>query len=259
MWRFFLQLCVLSGTAIAQQSLVLTFSNSTNTELNYKKTNTGYYNHISDSPSSGWDIFTQPLIYTDGTLSNFTVSIADVANKTANVTSFSGDAEKIKQLFGTNAINGVLTRESAPILQLSNLTAGSYTLHVLAARGNKAISEDIPTTYSLAPYKNETISVTTSIEAFSTSVSIPEPQLVEETSIKAYTINTSSTANYASNWVLIKFDIDLENDITKLTLNASGNYGNIAGIVLTTIPEPTVSMLSVITFAALAFTRRRKL
>lgn len=243
-----------TGMVFAEQTILITFERNSTTKHSKEKSGNVHYNklYIPDK-TSGY--YKTELSYTDGSDSTVSISVKQSGPSDSDITDFKGDYSAIYTIFPENSIHGILSYDSKELLYLWNLPAGSYTLYILGARGNHGLNKAMTTTYGLS-VSGENLNVSASVVAYCTAEGKTPPE-VDDGKIKAYTINTDSTKNLASNWVLMKFDFILETELEKLAICASGNNGNIAAVALTTIPEPTTPILSILALALLTGRRRR--
>lgn len=257
MWRFLCFLLVLVPFTGAQ-TLIVTFGDDSVDKIELKEKSGISYNVISNKDNATEPFFQIPastLKNTDGSDFDYALSVAPIDAGKAKISSFSGDdVTMINELFGLNSISGVLSQGSETMLNFKMLKAGSYTLSVLAARGDSMQGKEYLTTYYLDCSSLVDIKVNATVIASHTSTwEISE----NSTKVKALTVNTSGESNKAENWVLMQFDVTLLNDVKNLKLCASGNYGNVAAVAFSVVPEPTSSVLSVLALSAMVSRRRR--
>ncbi len=212
------------------------------------------YNKLSTGTTTYSYYRAEGLLNTEGIATDVSVSIRQMAETKANISSFVGDSTAIYTIFPKESILGVLTYSAPEILFLYNLSAGSYTLHILAGRGNSP-SPNMATSYSLttAP-KNSFASLQANIVAYNATGTAPT--ILDGVEIKAFT-NKAGSQNSAADWALMRFDFTLEDNIEKVGVYAVGFNSNVAGIALTCIPEPSGLCLLGTALSLLATRRKR--
>lgn len=241
---------------MAGETVLITFGEAgSNSYTPSRSTDGVYYNKLSTGTKTYSYYKEEGLLNTEGIETGVTVSIRQMAETKANISSFVGDSTAIYTIFPKESILGVLTYSSPEILYLYNLSAGSYTLHILAGRGNSP-SPNLATSYSLttAPM-NSFASLQANIVAYNATGTAPT--ILDGVEIKAFTNKAGSQQNSAADWVLMQFDFTLEDSIEKVGVYAVGFNSNVAGIALTCIPEPSGLCLLGAALTLLATRRKR--
>lgn len=145
-------------------------------------------------------------------------------------------------LGGCVNVNGALSATSGFTLSLNNLSLGSYTLTILAGRGNN-YGSGFSSSYSLGGTNVSNISAT--LDDYSTG--------------SAASINgaTATGTTHTGDWMLVTYTFDVTADHTQLDISALGGSASIGALALTSVPEPAASGLGLLGLAALGLRRRR--
>lgn len=160
--------------------------------------------------------------------------------------SANGTGDKFYGVFGQdmslgNPMGGVLNSGNDITMQMSGLSMGTYTLTILAGRGN-SFNGGI-STYSIGGDGIGNISA--SLDDYSLQSGASQTG----TSIAA---NTDQ-----GRWVLMTYTFEVTADDAILNINSRGGQGNINCLALTSVPEPATASLGLLGLGALLMRRRR--
>ncbi len=170
------------------------------------------------------------------------------------VSSFGGDTSVLSQYVDPSLVSGVSNHNNGTSVTFTGLSAGTYTLRALGARGNNVFGSGA-TVYSISGEGVSCLNAHVLASANTEGVNAP---VVDSGSyaITASTYRAGSTANMADNWALMEFTFTV-GDEGSFTINASGGGGgNIAALML--VPEPATASLGLLGAFGLMLRRRRK-
>lgn len=162
------------------------------------------WNKVSSNGNNGGDV--TDLVDGGGNACGASIHMsAPVCGNGGLINSFAGDESTLAAL-GTympaDFIQGCCAHSGVQIT-FSGLAAGTYTLQVLAARGNSYSGIQQRSTYSIT---GDVLDVHASVLASSNTGTGNGPVLLEnDTKVDALTYNTGGAANTADNWALIDF------------------------------------------------------
>lgn len=208
-------------------------------------------NTISISGSSG--VNSASLVTTGGASSGISLTTnggccgaPGVMTDSSAKASALGTSDKFYGVFGAdmslgNSMGGVLNSSNDISMQMSGLSMGTYTLTILAGRGN-SFNGGI-STYSIGGDGIGNISA--SLDDYSVDSGASR----NGTSISANTDN--------GKWVLMTYTFEVTADNTTLNINSSGAQGNINCLALASVPEPATASLGLLGLGALLMRRRR--
>lgn len=138
-------------------------------------------------------------------------------------------------------------------ITFSGLKAGTYTLQILAGRGNQYGGTDV-TTYGITGGGVGNVSASVLTSSNTSSIAAPSVS-ADGTEISASTYSSTANDKTADNWALMQFTFTVGDEGT-FTINSSGSGGNIAAVML--VPEPATVSLGFLGVLPLLMRRRRK-
>lgn len=213
-------------------------------------------NKISTGGSSSYTSGT--LVTTEGGATGITLTTGGVCcgsggvlTDTSAKDSALGQGNKFYDVFGrdmstgspiggvintTNSTNGNFT------MSLNNLSAGTYTLTMLAGRGN-----------------NYGTGYASSFSIDGTGISNISASLDDYSTGSGAALNgTTLTGNtHTGDWMVVTYTFDVDADNTRLNIQSRGGSGSINSLALTSVPKPAATSLGLLGLGRLLMRRKR--
>lgn len=143
-----------------------------------------------------------------------------------------------------NPMGGVVNASSGTsfTMNMRGLSVGTYTLTILAGRGNTFDGASAASSFSIGGDNISNI-----------SASLADSSVGSDASVNGSTI-TGNT--YSGDWMLMTYTFDVTADNTSLNINSNGGKGNINSLALTMVPEPATAGLGLLGLGFLLMRRR---
>lgn len=159
----------------------------------------------------------------------------------ACIRTFAGDTAMLDSYLDTSVVYGCNCADGGVEINLAGLSVGTYTLLVLAARGNGNANCADEVSYGISGDNVAVAAASVLTSAQTEGVNVPFVQT--DNTILATTHRKGRKNNQADNWVLMKFCV-VVGDTGALMIKAAGGSGNIAALML--IPDPGEAWLGLL-------------